>query len=91
MEDPQTFIPSYNPEGQQYETSCIEDLSVCCGNGCVCCAFPFALCCCKCCCVYELPTSHGNSIFKVAGIVEEFGRFKRLLKPGFNLINPCSE
>lgn len=28
---------------------------------------------------------------KVAGIVEQFGRFTRLLKPGFNYINPCSE
>ena len=25
------------------------------------------------------------------GLVEEFGKFSRLLKPGFNLINPCSE
>jgi regulator of protease activity HflC (stomatin/prohibitin superfamily) len=27
----------------------------------------------------------------VVGIVEEFGKFKRLLKPGFNMINPCTE
>lgn len=27
----------------------------------------------------------------VAGLTETFGRFSRLLKPGFNLINPCSE
>jgi regulator of protease activity HflC (stomatin/prohibitin superfamily) len=27
----------------------------------------------------------------VAGIVEQFGRFTRMLKPGFNIINPCSE
>jgi regulator of protease activity HflC (stomatin/prohibitin superfamily) len=27
----------------------------------------------------------------VAGVVEEFGKFKRLLKPGFNMINPCTE
>ena len=26
-----------------------------------------------------------------AGLVESFGKFKRLLKPGFNMINPCSE
>jgi erythrocyte band 7 integral membrane protein len=25
------------------------------------------------------------------GLVETFGKFSRLLKPGFNLINPCSE
>jgi regulator of protease activity HflC (stomatin/prohibitin superfamily) len=28
---------------------------------------------------------------KLVGLVEKFGRFNRLLKPGFNLINPCSE
>jgi regulator of protease activity HflC (stomatin/prohibitin superfamily) len=27
----------------------------------------------------------------LVGLVEAFGRFTRLLKPGINLINPCSE
>ena len=27
----------------------------------------------------------------LAGLVEEFGQFKKLLLPGFNIINPCSE
>lgn len=31
------------------------------------------------------PSSH------TAGLVEAFGQFSRLLKPGLNLINPCSE
>ena len=26
-----------------------------------------------------------------AGLVESFGRFSRMLKPGINLINPCAE
>lgn len=27
----------------------------------------------------------------IAGIVEEFGKFSRLINPGFNMINPCTE
>ena len=27
----------------------------------------------------------------IVGLVESFGRFSRLLKPGFNLINPCAD
>lgn len=27
----------------------------------------------------------------IVGLVESFGRFNRLLKPGLNMINPCSE
>jgi len=27
----------------------------------------------------------------IAGIVEEFGKFNRLINPGFNMINPCTE
>ncbi len=30
-------------------------------------------------------------MFYLAGLVEAFGKFSRLLKPGFNRINPCSE
>ena len=63
MTDPHKFIPNYG-RGQHHETSAIEDCYVCCGNGCMCCALPFALCCCKCGCIYELPTSHGTYIFK---------------------------
>lgn len=29
--------------------------------------------------------------FILAGIVEEFGKFSRLINPGFNMINPCTE
>lgn len=32
-----------------------------------------------------------NSMWYLAGIIEEFGKFKRLINPGFNMINPCSE
>ena len=28
---------------------------------------------------------------KIVGLVETFGRFSRLLKPGLNMINPCAE
>jgi hypothetical protein len=27
----------------------------------------------------------------IVGLVESFGRFSRLLKPGLNMINPCAE
>jgi erythrocyte band 7 integral membrane protein len=49
---------------------------VCCSlGGCSCCASGV---------LYELPTA-------TAGIVEEFGKFDRLLFPGLNVINPCTE
>lgn len=28
---------------------------------------------------------------QLAGIIEQFGKFKRLINPGLNFINPCSE
>jgi regulator of protease activity HflC (stomatin/prohibitin superfamily) len=40
-----------------------------------------------------LPTAHIHRYFRsyIVGIVEQFGRFTRMLQPGFNYINPCSE
>lgn len=32
-----------------------------------------------------------SAYFYLAGLIEEFGKFKRLMTPGFNMINPCSE
>ena len=27
----------------------------------------------------------------IGGIIEEFGRFNRMMKPGLNIVNPCTE
>ena len=34
---------------------------------------------------------HRYILSYIVGIVEQFGRFTRMLQPGFNYINPCSE
>ena len=75
----------------EVEESCIQACLSCCGDICINCGFLGGLCCCKCCCIYELQSSNGTYDFIKAGLVENFGKFKRMLKPGFNLINPCTE
>ena len=43
--------------------------------------------------VVSTNSNHHQVITKIikVGLVESFGRFSRLLKPGFNLINPCAD
>jgi erythrocyte band 7 integral membrane protein len=88
MENPKEFIPDVKLT--QTEPGCYEGCLKCCGMGCQCLCLGLVCCSlgvCSCCAsgiFYELPTAN-------AGIVEEFGKFSRLLYPGLNLINPCTE
>lgn len=93
--DPESnFPPTYR--NATYQLGCYENLCVCCGKCCIgfiaCCNVMTCFMCTKCCKFsYSLPTSKGRQLAYVAGIVEQFGRFTRMLTPGFNIINPCSE
>lgn len=80
--NPVSYLPQYEQQ-RVYQPTCNEQCLNCCGNLCMVCAAPCGLCGCTC-CAYQLPTSY-------AGLIETFGKFSRMLKPGLNLINPCSE
>lgn len=82
MSNPTEYIPKYNQNNVEVD-NCMATCQSCCGEICLLLGSIFPICCMKC-CVYELQTSS-------AGLVEGFGKFTRLLKPGFNRINPCSE
>ena len=89
MSDPFVYLSNdrYRPNSEE---SCVEMVKHCCGECAIGCSYI-----CACCCykgyVYELQTSKGECLLNLVGLVEKFGRFSRLLSPGFNFVNPCSE
>ena len=90
MSNPHKKLPEKSDEEEygrpdDHDTTCYESCLECCGSfgGCL-----RIWCPCICCCcgspLYQLETSK-------SGILQSFGRFQKVIKPGLHIINPWTE